>query len=291
MTAMKTKLLASDFDGTLCHSYAPENYPATAEVLAAIRQFRTEGNLFGVVTGRDWRWSYYELKKNGKLDFDFIIALNGAQVYDSDGNLIMETTADGSADVGGMTLAHALAVRCWALVGDYFAIIRGRDRYHFSAQLPEGGEYDGDIYSPHTLLDSIGCFHMASAIAEHGTDITPAAEHLVREFGSHMNPQPNGRCMDIPPRGIDKGIAIAKYARQMGVAHDSIWTAGDNHNDIAMLTPFHGCAMENGVQAAKDAAEYVCRDLVGVIEQISHADNTNPDSLTANTVADNSMIK
>jgi len=32
-----------------------------------------------------------------------------------------------------------------------------------------------------------------------------------------------------------------------------------------MLTAFHGCAMVNGVQAAKDEAEYVCRDLAEVI--------------------------
>ena len=56
---MKTKILASDFDGTLCHQYTAEGYPATVEVLEAIRQFRKSGGLFGVVTGRDWRWSWW----------------------------------------------------------------------------------------------------------------------------------------------------------------------------------------------------------------------------------------
>lgn len=265
---MKQTILASDFDGTLCHSYAPENYPATDAVLSAIRAYRAEGGLFGVVTGRDWRWSWYELKQNGKLDFDFIIALNGAQIYDTEGNLIGETTADGSASVGGQTLSRALAERCWSLVGDYFALICGPTRYHFCAQLPDGGDYDGDLCSPHALLDEIGTFHMASAIAPHGTDLTSAAERLAAEFGAYINPQPNGRCMDIPPRGIDKGIAIARYAAHMGIPTEGIWTAGDNHNDLAMLVPYHGCAMENGVQAAKDAAEFICRDLVEVIAHI-----------------------
>lgn len=274
MTEMKTKLLATDFDGTLCHRYSPDAYPATVEVLDAIRAFRDDGGLFGVVTGRDWRWSWYELKQNGKLDFDYIIALDGAQVYDRDGNLIMESTADGNTDIGGTTLARALAQRCWELVGDYFSLIRGTERYQFSAHLPDGGEEDGDTFSPHAMLDSIGTFHMAGAVGEAGSSTADAAEILLREFGAYVNPLPNGRCLDIPPAGIDKGSAVAKYAEWANVPADDVWTAGDNYNDLAMLIPFHGCAMANGVQAAKDAAEYVCRDLAEVIMHIRDANET-----------------
>jgi hydroxymethylpyrimidine pyrophosphatase-like HAD family hydrolase len=80
--------------------------------------------------------------------------------------------------------------------------------------------------------------------------------------------------MDIPPKGVDKGAAIARYAALMDIPQDGIWTAGDNYNDIAMLTPYHGCAMENGVQAAKDAAEYVCRDIADVIETMRMANQS-----------------
>ena len=265
---MKKTILASDFDGTLCHHYTPDTYPATAEVLGAIREFRADGGLFGVVTGRDWRWSWYELDHNGKLEFDYIIALNGALIYDRAGNLLMEKTADGSAVYGETTLAHALANRCWELIGDYFSLICGQTRYHFSAHLPDGGEEDGDVYSPHTKLDEIGAFHMAGAVGPHGFNAADAADALAREFGDFINPLPNGRSMDMPPKGVDKGESIARYAALVGVPQDNIWTAGDNYNDIAMLQAFHGCAMANGVQAAKDIAEYVCCDLCEVIAQI-----------------------
>ena len=270
---MNRKLLASDFDGTLCHRYTPDGYPATEDVLEAIREFRADGGLFGVVTGRDWRWSWYELDQNGRLDFDYIIALDGAQVYDRAGNLIIGHTADGGAMIGDKTLARALAERCWEVVGDYFALICGEVRYHFSAHLPDGGEEDGDQYSPHTMLDQIGAFHMAGAIGEPGTQAAEAGELLRREFGDYINPQPNGRSLDIPPRGVDKGSAIREYARLMNIAEDDIFTAGDNYNDIAMLKPFHGCAMENGVAAAKEAAEYVCRDIADVIAVIRKTDH------------------
>ena len=58
----------------------------------------------------------------------------------------------------------------------------------------------------------------------------------------------------------------------MGVARKDIWSAGDNYNDIAMLAPYHGCAMANGVQAAKDAAEYVCKDIADVIDTLRKAE-------------------
>jgi len=180
----------------------------------------------------------------------------------------METTADGNAAYGDTTLAWALAQRCWETIGDYLALIKNHDRFCFSPRFPNGGEDEGTTYSPHSLLDTIGAFHMAGAVGPHGFDAATAIDVLQKEFGSFVNPLANGRCMDIPPVGMDKGVAVARYAEKMGIAADGIWTAGDNYNDIAMLAPFHGCAMENGVQAAKDAAEYVCRDLSEVIAQI-----------------------
>ncbi|MBQ8642536.1 MAG: HAD family phosphatase [Clostridia bacterium] len=267
---MKKKILASDFDGTLCQRYTEDGYPATAEVLEAIRRFRESGGLFGVVTGRDWRWSWYELDRNGKLEFDFIMALNGAQVYDRAGNLLSEVTADGNADFGGVTMTRALANRCWELAGDAFTIIKGKERYFFSPGLPDGGQIEDEQYFSHDLLDSIGCFHMAGAISDRPERSLAAGEVLQKEFGAYVNPQPNGRCLDIPPSGINKGLAVARYAALMDVPACDVWTAGDNYNDIEMLRAFHGCAMANGVQAAKDAAEYVCKDLAETVDHILH---------------------
>jgi len=264
---MQKRILASDFDGTLCQRYTEDSYPATAEVLEAIRRFRKNGGLFGVVTGRDWRWSWYELDKNGKLEFDFIIALNGALFYDRAGNLLAETSVDGNMDCGGVPMARLLAERCWELTGKRFTIVKGQERYFFAQDLPDGGEGE-EFYSPHVLLGSMGYFHMAGGLTDTAEACLQTAEEIRKELGAYVNPQPNGICLDIPPAGINKGIAVARYAKIMGVDTENVWTAGDNYNDIEMLRPFHGCAMANGVQAAKDAAEYVCRDLAEVVDYI-----------------------
>ncbi|MBR5870320.1 MAG: HAD family phosphatase [Clostridia bacterium] len=266
---MKPTMLASDFDGTLCQKYSPETYPATPEVLAAIREFREDGGLFGVATGRDWYWSWRELHENGKLDFDFIISLNGAQIYDRAGALLYEATADGKTEIGGQTLIRALADRCWELVGDYFTVIVGKTRYNFSKNMPMGGEYDDDLYVPHTVLDEITTFHMAGTRASDMATALSATDTLLDEFGAYLNVlHTGGRSLDIPPAGIDKGVAVSRLAERLGVAQENIWTAGDSGNDLAMLAPFHGCAMTDGAQEAKDAAEFVCRDLTEVIARI-----------------------
>ena len=45
-----------------------------------------------------------------------------------------------------------------------------------------------------------------------------------------------------------------------------IWSVGDNYNDLAMIEPFHGCAMINGVDAVKEAAEYTVSSIAEVVE-------------------------
>ena len=72
-------------------------------------------------------------------------------------------------------------------------------------------------------------------------------------------------CIDIPPAGVDKGTGVAAYAALMGVPHGEIWTAGDNYNDLAMLTRFRGCAMANGVDAVKEAAKGVYPDIASIV--------------------------
>ena len=274
-TTMKHMMLASDFDGTLCQSHTPETYPATREVLAEICAFRAEGGLFGVATGRDWYQSWRELDETGTLDFDFIISLNGAQIYNRTGELIYEATADGQTNFGGTSLIRALAARCFELVGDTFTVVVGKTRYNFSAALPLGGEIDGNLCSPHTVLDTITTFHMAGTRGQKTETALAAMEPLLAEFGAYLNVlHTGGRALDIPPRGVDKGVAVARYAEQMGIPAENIFTAGDSGNDVAMLKPFHGCAMADGAQETKDAAEYICRDLTEVFAHIRKARQT-----------------
>ena len=79
---MKKYILASDYDGTLCQgSQISEN------TIGKINEFRQNGHLFGVVTGRDYTNGFNYFKSNNNFPFDFIITSNGASACDKNGDI------------------------------------------------------------------------------------------------------------------------------------------------------------------------------------------------------------
>ena len=64
--------------------------------------------------------------------------------------------------------------------------------------------------------------------------------------------------LEIVPNGIDKGFAVSFLAKELSVPIENTISAGDQENDIPMIIAAgHGCAVSNGIQALKDAADYV----------------------------------
>ena len=82
------KLVASDFDGTLYR-----NGTVTEEEKQAISQWRKNGNLFGVVTGRNYRFLRADLD-GFNIEYDFIISTNGALIRDNKENVVQSSEGD-----------------------------------------------------------------------------------------------------------------------------------------------------------------------------------------------------
>jgi len=259
-------ILASDYDGTLCRG------KITEEDRRAIVRFREAGHLFGVVTGRDFPLAYGPLTGENGVPFDFIICMNGALAVDSKGDILFEKKADG----GVIPPLFRTVVEAGT---SYLGIVVGKTRLNFT---PE------DFDDPHFFSSFLGKFgasadgytldgepkehipHFTHANTWYATEEeAERAVALIRErHGGFVNPLQNGVCVDIPPIGVDKGTGIADYAALMGIPTDEIWTAGDNYNDLAMLTRYRGCAMENGVDAAKSAAKGVYPDIASIIDEM-----------------------
>lgn len=67
-----------------------------------------------------------------------------------------------------------------------------------------------------------------------------------------------GNFMEIVPKGFNKATGIREICRILGVAHEDTYSFGDSTNDLDMLEyTAHSVAMGDGMQQAKDAAEYV----------------------------------
>ncbi|MBE6569091.1 MAG: HAD-IIB family hydrolase [Ruminococcaceae bacterium] len=253
-------ILASDYDGTL-------NQNGIADHVAdAIEEFRAAGNLFGVATGRNRMGSYDVFREAGKFAFDFIIALNGAQAFDGEGNVLYEEPIRMDIPAGGTTLVKALTTRMAELgcakIG--FSI----DRIHrFVYPTLTNGKVCFTAEDEEFLGEITVC-HMLNTILPDTEQAYEVTAVLRKEFGEYVNPTQNGICIDIPICGMNKAVGIARYAALMGIPAENIWTAGDNYNDITMLSTYTGCAMESGCEAAKAAAKYTCKDIVEVTERI-----------------------
>ena len=259
-------ILASDYDGTLCRGRI------TDEDRAAIIRFREAGHLFGVVTGRDFPLSYGPLTGENGVPFDFIICMNGALAVDNKGEILFEKTADGSV----IPELFRTVVEAGT---NYLGIVVGKTRLNFTPDDFDDPEYfssflgkygasaegyttDGSPKNPIPRFTHANTWYSSEEEAARAVD-------MIRErFGTLLNPLQNHVCVDIPPIGVDKGTGIAEYAALMGIPHNEIWTAGDNYNDIAMLTRYRGCAMANGVEAAKKAAKAVYPDIAAIIDDM-----------------------
>ena len=74
----------------------------------------------------------------------------------------------------------------------------------------------------------------------------------------------------MPPAGVSKTSGIYEYASNFKGA--KIYTAGDNYNDIPMLTEFCGFAVSNALDKVKEKAEHTCDRICNMIEYIMKED-------------------
>ena len=247
-------ILASDYDGTLNRG------GISPRVRAAIARFREAGNLFGVVTGRDY-WMYEAMRRDS-LELDFILAMNGAMLISATGEeagsiLSCERQVNDGCIRG---IAEHVGLK----YGEDVSTVLVKERVTFHAKIPEGN----DEFAPLSCADRIPEFSQMNTRCGTEDEARRCVAEINEKWGRTVNALQNGTCIDIPPAGIDKGEGVARYADRMGVPHGNVFCAGDNMNDYAMIVRFHGLAVENAVPALKSAAEAVYPDIGAMIDAI-----------------------
>lgn len=260
---MEKYILASDYDGTLVQSKG-----IAEETIKAINKFRQMGNLFGIVTGRDYVNGFEYFKRNNEIPFDFVIANSGAGAYDKDGNIYFVKRVNGKQALGESTLAQEIINQCLALTSNPCGISFDKERYDFHPKYPFGGKVENIQYASLLVLKDVDEFVLVNAVCDTIEQATKVTYVLKKKFGDYVNPMQNGRCIDIAPAGVDKATGIAKLADCIGIPYENIWTAGDNFNDMPMIEKYHGCAMKSGVDDLKKVSEYVCDSVADVINII-----------------------
>ena len=250
---MTKYLLASDYDYTL------RRWPddVTEEDKKAIRKFREAGNHFVIVSGRVFKSMDAELKGSGFDDADLILTMSGSLVTDVNGNVVYENRGDASVIKPLMETLKELNVRL-------ASVEVGKTSYSID-------EFDLKAFgNPISIEDAAKLPYFTNfCTGFYSTDeASKAAKVLSEKFGDWINPLQNGASVDLPPKAVTKGIAVKKVADMFGVPEDNIYTAGDNFNDMDMLSRFHGRAMFNSEPEVLAVAEKSVKSIAEIIEEI-----------------------
>lgn len=239
------KIIASDFDGTLCRGG-----PLTDVDREAISKWRRDGNIFGLISGRATIGLIWE-QESIKFEYDFLAGASGAHAVDSKNEDLFAYTCDNEK-------IQKMA---------YF--IRENGGLSCGVALPRDHK---DLYNKKNpelnveLMKSIPYTSQMNTYFETEEEARIFVEKVNKEFVGEFTAHQNGGCVDIPPYGISKAVGIAKVAEIFGVDKKDVITIGDNYNDIPMIEAFNGAAVQNAKPEVKAAAKIVVKDYAELIE-------------------------
>lgn len=220
------KVFATDYDGTLF-----QYDTVSKKDLEAIHEFRKQGGLFGIATGRMIASIKAEIIKYD-IPVDFLIGINGGVTLNSDFEEIHSLTIkkDTALNIKEYLLeksaTHASIsdgyhVYSEGFVSEYLKV------YNVPYEEIINNEIKG-LYSKFNTVDESRFI----------------CDHINEVYGDEVKALPNYEYIDIASSQTDKAIALEKYLERFKAV--DVATAGDAHNDLMMLKKYKGYAMKHG---------------------------------------------
>lgn len=237
------KILASDFDGTLC----VDGIISEADRLA-VEKFRAAGNKFGIVTGRDIDNGLI-ISRGNYIYPDFTVCCTGAVIMDGSGEIISMKKAPAGE------FFKKIIKRAVELEAVLFMISDGLIK--FNIDVWEKNETD---------LTNLKEYTQANTWFTCERDAEIFTAYVNENFKGMICAHQNGLGVDMPPPGISKVTGIYEYAKRFSCPE--IYTVGDNVNDSEMIKEFNGFAVENAVKEVKDLSKRHCRRIADLIDTI-----------------------
>lgn len=256
---MVYKMLVSDLDETLLN----DDGTVHADNLAAIKTAVAHGFKFVPNTGRSFSSVQALLKTLGLYDQagQYVISYNGAAIVENKDNQVLLTR--------GMDRELAAQIFRAGLVNDQVDVhIYTVDTLFIYNISPTDKQYMAERGVPYELMASDDLAFLANeqpvmkvifehpdqAVREQIRDAVLAAvgaDAVEATFSS-------SRYVEFNTKGVDKGSASLLLGEKLGIHRDEIIAAGDNNNDLKMLTAVGlGVSVANGIPAVQEAAAVV----------------------------------
>ena len=229
------KAFAADIDMTLSAKGSPLP-PITTE---ALRILKEHGVLLGLATGREMNKRLFDQAKNWGLDyqFDFLIGMNGGQVWDRFHDdtwemdlMKQETMKEFLYYLKPLIDEYEISVNAEGGGNNCAMNIHGE---LISSMIRRGFKFD-DVTGDIEAFCTKPCFKLLFRT-------TPEVEQMIRtrfldRYGDRY--QMIGSfpgTVEVMPRGIDKGTGLKHFADRNSIDLSEIIAFGDNENDNPLL--------------------------------------------------------
>ncbi|VEU81254.1 HAD-IIB family hydrolase [Haploplasma axanthum] len=236
--------VASDFDGTLLI-----NNEVKKSDIEAIKEFRKNGNIFSICTGRPINSVLTELKKY-QVPFDYIIGVNGAIATNQKIEVMYSHELDSRTVHLIQDILSKHNVKEYMLSNgiDQARIIGEQNINKLDVDVNQVRGYYVDTYNPESA------FKLAAQInAELGDDGITA--------------YPNNQYVAIGMSGIHKGHGVDRLTKLIGF-NGGIHVIGDDYNDIPMFKRYDSYGIKSGVVDAISFAKNQTNSVSDVLSNL-----------------------
>lgn len=265
------KLIASDMDGTILNT----QMLISEENTQAVKDAQAQGIEFMVATGRNRQEALSALDDAGI--HCAMICLNGAQVFDKEGNILFNATISKEETLKVLDVLDQ--------AGIYYEVATNKGVYSenqtkriesFVAMITSHLEHitykmavamasanlkllsihyvdsiREELKNPDIEVLKVICFSI-----EGGKILEPVGEK-VSALGSVVVTSSGFNNIEINHKDAQKGIALRHVAKDRGIDLDDVMAIGDNFNDVSMLQIAGvSFAMGNAEPGVKNFAKY-----------------------------------
>lgn len=256
------RLVVTDLDGTLLatdKSISPQNR-------AAIERLRAQGIAFTIASGR---MSQILASYVHELGITVpVIACNGAKIFDPVQDKVLDhcfLDAVAAESLLDFSARHGLDYLAFGMADVHYAPDSRRVQHYRNYNeiavrtgvppvplIPFGNDPAGE----HRALARAGLLKILVA-ERRGGDIPLALQHIAG-FASIYPEVSEPNIIDVLPIAANKGRALERIARELGIALSDVCVFGDYENDISMMqVAGHSFAMANAVESVRRTATYL----------------------------------
>lgn len=219
------KLLAFDYDRTLCF-----NQTVMEEDLQAIKEWREQGNIFVLVTGRSRQAIEEQMKIHG-IEADYVVCGCGSIVYNAKGEMMQAVHLD---SITGMDIIY-IAKETEGVVSILVNEENGSHRLVIDSDLRDSvfAGLEPDM-KEEQVLDLPNYTQVVVSLATQDEALA-FAEEMNNYFSSTVQAYPNGYAVDIVAKGVSKATGVEFVKEYEDIDIDDVYTIGDSYNDLPLI--------------------------------------------------------